>query len=218
MARESSTPRINVESSRDHETTEKVIITRTLVTGFGPFPGVEDNPSGVLARSMDRSHEIIDVSYRSARYFLERLDPSTFDRLLLLGVASGSTKCRIELFARNLIGTTPDIHGEAPGPREIYPDAPRVLGGTLWDGTKLLKSEQLADHPLLMHSFSAGTYLCNFVYYEALMRFRDKKVGFIHVPLEQDMPLEQQIAAIREVIEHIEAEPEAKPTPPSAVS
>ena len=69
-----------------------------------------------------------------------------------------------------------------------------------------------------MHSFSAGTYLCNFVYYEALMRFRDKKVGFIHVPLETDMPIEDQLTAIREVLEHIEAEPEPKLTPPSAVS
>ena len=206
------------ESSRDQEVVGDAVVSRTLVTGFGPFPGVEVNPSGVLARSVDRSHEIIDVSYRSARYFLDRLDPTQFDRLLLLGVASGSTKCRIELFARNLIGTTPDIHGEAPGPREIYPDAPRVLGGTLWDGTKLLKPGHLTDHPHLMHSFSAGTYLCNFVYYETLMRFRDKKVGFIHVPLETDMPIEDQLTAIREVLEHIEAEPEPKLTPPSAVS
>lgn len=165
MARESTTP--TQQRTRSAKTSS--VAGRTLVTGFGPFGTVAVNPSGFLAEQSGRDHRLLEVSYRAVREFLTRLDPNSFDRLLLLGVAAGSKKCRVELFARNLIGPTPDVHGEIPGPREITPNAPRVLGGTLWDGTRLLSPQLIADHPRLVHSFSAGAYLCNYIYFEALL-------------------------------------------------
>lgn len=206
MARESTTP----TRQRTKSASTKIVAGRTLVTGFGPFGTVSRNPSGFLAEQSGREHRLLEVSYRAVREFLARLDPESFDRLLLLGVAAGATKCRVELFARNLIGPTPDVHGEVPGPREIVPNAPRVLGGTLWDGTRLLSPKLIADHPRLVHSFSAGAYLCNYVYFEALLRFREKRVGFLHVPLEDDMPLEEQLAGVKEVIDEIERVPVGK--------
>lgn len=200
MARETTTP----TRQRARPAPKKIVAARTLVTGFGPFGTVTVNPSGFLAEQCGREHRLLEVSYRAVREFLARLDPESFDRLLLLGVASGAKKCRVELFARNLIGPTPDVHGEVPGPREIVPNAPRVLGGTLWDGTRLLSPKLIADHPRLVHSFSAGAYLCNYIYFEALLRFRDKKVGFLHVPLEEDMPLEEQLEAVAEVLDETE--------------
>lgn len=206
MARE-TTPSESGASAVEKAPKKSLKTERTLVTGFGQFPGVQANPSALLAEGCGRPFHLLDVSYRGVREFLNRLDPSRFDRLLLLGVASSTLKCRIELFARNLIGTTADIHGEAPGPCEIANGAPRVLGGTLWDNTKLLDADHIADHPLLLHSFSAGTYLCNYIYFEALMRFRDKRVGFLHVPDESDMPLELQQEAVAEVLRIVEAAP-----------
>lgn len=206
MARESTATRKAPRQEPPREIVIEAPTTRTLVTGFGSFPGTPHNPTGALAEQSGRSFEVLDVSYRFVRHFFDRLDPARFDRLLLLGVASGSTQCRIELFARNLIGATPDIHGEAPGPCEIASGSPKVLGGTLWDGTELLKTDFLSNHAHLVHSFSAGTYLCNFAYYEALLRFRDKKIGFLHVPLEEDMPFEVQAGVVQEVLDLIEAE------------
>lgn len=190
--------------------TKPTVESRTLVTGFGVFSGVSENPSTFLAENSGRNHELLEVSYRGVRDFLNRLNPDSFDRLLLLGVNAYATKCRVELFARNLIGGQPDVRGETLGPAEIRAGAPKVLGGTLWDQTKLLQPEHLADHPLLIHSFSAGNYLCNYIYFEALMRFRDKKVGFLHVPSTEELPIDRQLEAVREVIEHIE-NPLAKP-------
>ena len=60
-----------------------------LVTGFGSFGEVIENPSAALAASSGCSYEVLEVSFEAVDQFLERLDRGSFDKLLLLGVAQG---------------------------------------------------------------------------------------------------------------------------------
>ena len=63
-------------------------------------------------------------------------------------------------------------------------------------------------------SFSAGTYLCNHVMYESLYHVRtnglDTLTGFIHMPLQNIIDIDEQIEAVKimldTVIDHLEGE------------
>jgi pyrrolidone-carboxylate peptidase len=56
-----------------------------------------------------------------------------------------------------------------------------------------------AAPPSFANSDNAGCYLCNYVYYRALRRFPAKRVGFVHVPPLDVMPLDAQ----RERLAHL---------------
>src|SRR5437763_6615174 len=109
---------------------------RTLVTGFLAFGEFAVNPSALLAESSGRSFELIEVAFLAADEFVARLDPSSFDRLLMLGVAGKSSRMRLEQVARNRIGPRGDMRGFVPGAvgaSAIDPNGPDLLHGTFWN-------------------------------------------------------------------------------------
>jgi pyroglutamyl-peptidase len=169
-----------------------------LVTGFGPFLSVDENPSALLAEKSGFPHHVLEVSFAAVDAFLEQLDSNSFDRLLMIGVARGAEKMRIELVARNLIGETPDVLDVVQGPGPIDPTAPAQLGGTLWRSPSLLNE---TDH--WIPSVDAGTYLCNYIYFRALQAFPNKEIGFLHVPPLAVMPIERQHAILKDVLKEL---------------
>jgi pyroglutamyl-peptidase len=172
---------------------------RLILTGFGPFLTVSENPSERLAKQSGEPFEILDVSYKAAKQFVESIDPSTFDILVLLGVHIFARRQRVEFFARNAIGDETDSTGGAPiGP--IYPDGPAVLRSTLWPSLDLTNC-QSESFPTI--SINAGDYLCNYIYYEALRKYPTKKVGFLHIPpfevLDEDTQHQRLAGILHEV-------------------
>lgn len=173
---------------------------RTFVTGFGAFGAVKENPSSRLAAASERPFAVLEVAFAAVDEFLAALDPASFDRLLLLGVAAGRPTLTPEVFARNQIGKTPDVRGTARY-GSIAPDGPLLLEGTLWTAEML---GGLVVSYGLRASYDAGSYLCNYVYYQALRRFPERKVGFLHVPSEETYPLARQTQVLQTVLELIE--------------
>lgn len=175
---------------------------RTLVTGFGPFMEVTENPSAIIAASIDRPHRVLEVSYRVAEEFVFGLDEDSFDRLVLLGVASGRDRISLETLAHNLHGDALDVRQAArAGP--IVETAPPILASTLFTEDRL--PTLVAGEPGLQVSRDAGRYLCNFAYFLALRAFPAKRVGFIHVTPIDRIAIEDQIELVRRVIERAEA-------------
>lgn len=174
---------------------------RTLVTGFGPFGTVTDNPSQRLAENCGRAFQILEVSYAAADAFVAGLDPESFDTLLMLGVAQGREMPTPELYARNWRGDTPDVRGQiAIGP--IEPGQPLLIEATLW-GAHLLADIEVS---LGLHtSMDAGSYLCNYTSYRALRHFTEKRIGFLHVPPFEKLPQERQAEILAAVLRKIEA-------------
>ena len=166
----------------------------TLITGFGPFLSVTDNPSGRLAAESGLPHRVLEVSFDAVDEFVEGLDPADFETLLMLGVAGRASTMRVELVAHNVIGSTPDVRGHVQGPSAISPMHPAQLAGTLWTGPELLN-----EGDGWVPSVDAGDYLCNYIYFRAAQRFPDKPVGFLHVPPYEAMPFEEQ----RELLDRI---------------
>ena len=171
---------------------------RTLLTGFTAFGRFGVNPSALLAQSSERPFELLEVSYAAVDGFLTRLASrsGSFERLLMLGVRGGGTTIEIERVARNHVGAEPDVRGETRGPGPIDAAGPELLPGTL------------IDSPLsgaVSPSDDAGCYLCNYAYYRALRRFPRKRVGFVHVPPEEVMPLAVQRERVARLIRRVEA-------------
>ena len=174
---------------------------RTLVTGFGPFGTVTDNPSQRLAEGCGRPFQVLEVSYDAADAFLKELSSEGFDNLLMLGVAQRREFPTPELYARNSKGETPDVRGQSTsGP--IEPGQPLLLESTLWTAHLLADLEvSLGLHT----SLDAGNYLCNYVSYRALLRFPEKRVGFLHVPAFEQLAEERQAEILAAVLQKIEA-------------
>ncbi len=178
------------------------MIDSLLVTGFGPFEKIDKNPSETLARACGRRHEVLPVSYRAVRQFIEELDGGSFSHLLLLGVHGSGPHLRVETMARNVTSSRPDVEGFGPDNGIVRAGAPNALGGTLWPTLNL--SRFLDEHDAVI-SYDAGDYLCNFIYFEALNRFPSKLVGFLHVPDVDRLGIEKQQRAVQDLIELIEA-------------
>jgi pyroglutamyl-peptidase len=168
----------------------------TLVTGFLAFGRFAENPSARLAESLGRPFELIEVAFAAADECIDRLaaDAAHFDRLLMLGVRGDGSAIHLERVARNLIGPSPDVRGEArPGP--IDPAGAAQMRTTLFDSP--VPDTQFSD--------DAGSYLCNYAYYRALCRLPGKQVGFVHVPPVEAVPLEEQRRRLLRLLEILEA-------------
>ena len=155
---------------------------RTFVTGFLPFGGHPVNPSALLAESSGRPHALLEVTFAAIDEFIDAFSADGFERLVLMGLRANGTAFDLEHVARNNIGGEADLHGIVRGPGPIEPGAPHLLTGTLFRGAL----------PSFNASCDAGCYLCNYVYYRALRRMPGTRIGFLHVPPLQVMPLDAQ--------------------------
>jgi pyroglutamyl-peptidase len=195
---------------------------RTLLTGFGPFREIIDNPSSRIAAHFEQAgapgHElttrVLPVSYdRAAAEVSELLRGGGFDAALLLGVASGPAVLRLERVARRPDGARlRDVDGQVPvdscPPRHALPFYATTVA------LELIASTLAAAGLTVRLSEDAGGYVCNHIYYAALHGITTSGLPtrclFLHVPLdpaslsppgpEHAMPLEQQILAVGKVL------------------
>ncbi|MDI9498792.1 MAG: pyroglutamyl-peptidase I [Bacillota bacterium] len=173
---------------------------KVLVTGFEAFGGVEGNPSGeVLDLLPDMLGPIqivkqvlpvvfVDAGWQIAAALTEELP----DLVLCLGLKSGATALELERIAINLDDAyMPDNAGDQPRERPILADGPDGIFSPL-PLTRMQKAIRAAGVPAQL-SNSAGTYVCNHVFYVALMTARElappPPVGFIHLPLTPQQAL-----------------------------
>ena len=151
--------------------------SRTLVTGFLGFGRFAVNPAAELAQTCGRPFHLIEVAYAAADAFVDSVDLTSFDRVILLGVAGESDRFRLEHVAHNVIGPHADVRGIVPDRQWIDAIGEPTLVTSLWQPEYL---EALSD---LTRSDHAGDYLCNYLYYRMLRRFGQTcRIGFLHVP------------------------------------
>ena len=166
-----------------------------LITGFGRFPGAPFNPSGPLARAVDRRSRpafadvkrvvhIFETSYAAVDRDLPKLIAQHKpDIVLMFGLAARTPHVRIETRARNARSTLfPDVTGYRPDEREIVPGKPSSRG--LAPFVRLLAASRNSRLRSRL-SRDAGRYLCNYVYWRALeaaSRSGTPLAQFIHIP------------------------------------
>lgn len=166
---------------------------KLLVTGFGPFGGIAENPSSELAKECGIDHRILEVSFHAVDRFVET-ELSGYDALLAIGVNASASKMTLETIARNEIGPTPDVSGEIRGPGPIDPRLPQNIASSLWTQELLSETEEWTQ------STSAGGYLCNYLFFRAISAYPNKRIGFLHVPKFETVPQMEQARILGQIL------------------
>lgn len=167
---------------------------KVLITGFGPFDRFSINPAQIVAEDLAEADTevectILPVVYGEARKVLqkelERRDP---DAVISLGLNAKIGHINLEEIAVNIRASE-----VADNTGRILSDKPIFAGGTLALRTGLPTSEikdRLRKEGIpAKHSYSAGVYICNEVFYTEMewARSYDRLAGFIHIPLATSM-------------------------------
>jgi len=154
-----------------------------LVTGFDAFDGAPFNPSGAVAeRVQGCAAAVLPTSYEKSVAALDRLlaehRPS---RLVMLGLNSLIDKPMLERFALNIDDCTkPDNDGDIRRGTPIAADAPAALQ-TPFDVAGLAKRLG-AEGFAVGVSNHAGAFVCNHVYFAALLTHAAVPGLFMHIP------------------------------------
>ena len=149
-----------------------------LITGFGPFPGVADNPSARLARALDGRveggvrfvGEVLPVSYRRApAQTLRLIDAHKACAVLGTGVDVRAAALRVESQGScHPVGRV-DVEGQTLTPLQ----GPATVAAP-W-------SAPLAEALGVALSTDAGRYVCNAWLYQVARRAA-VPVSFLHLP------------------------------------
>lgn len=168
---------------------------RWLVTGYGPFEQIIDNVSARVARESGYPFEILEVSYAAVDRFIDQLDPNSFDGWIAMGHDHRATRIRVESLGRNAIGPRPDVRGEGRLNAPINVGGPDTIAATAW-----IAPELKAESSDWVVTDDAGSYLCNYVLYQALEAFPDKYIGFLHLPPSEVMAVDRQVQVLQQLI------------------
>ena len=160
---------------------------RILITAFEPFGAAETNITQVVLSLLPDSiadwaieKVCLPVSFMRAPIVLqEAIATYTPDLVIMLGQCPAGENIRLERFAINMMDSTKgDNDGYIPNEETIYSPHPLALQTSL-PIKKLVRF--CTDNVLpIQASNSAGLYVCNRVYYEALCLHH--KALFIHIP------------------------------------
>jgi len=166
---------------------------RVLLTGFGPFPGVPENPSGWLAETLaatTRGHgfephgAVLPTEWAAVAALAPRLQAELQPLVTIhFGVSARATGLRLERTAHNRAAPRVDVCGVKPASRAILDDGAARLETRLPVTT--LAARLRAQGHAARASQSCGRYLCNFLYYHSLARTQRHggDALFVHVPL-----------------------------------
>lgn len=152
-----------------------------LLTGFGAFGPVQENPSAFLARTLHGRRlgawEVVaatlPVIYRAGlRMGMDLVRESQPDLVIASGVAVERAGITIECRAYNQTAASPDMAGESPAD---LGNGPAMLDSTL-------HVRQLAHALQAELSWDPGRYLCNAWLYTVLRDAPHVPACFVHLP------------------------------------
>jgi len=178
-----------------------------LLTGFGPFHGVQENPSGLVALAVGEDSPpglevkgaLLQVTFRGVAPRLGELldeEDRTPELILGMGVHQGST-FRLESKARAVLKSDKEDNegmvASTHGPLSAGNRATRIdmdLAVEILSGVARTEVE---------HSEDAGGFVCECAYHAILSEAlkRDSRGLFLHVPPLEIIPLEEQIEVVR---------------------
>lgn len=186
---------------------------KILVSGFAPFLGQVINPSAQVARALasefsEVTYIILPVEYEKAFLVLQdKINELNPDFILMLGQAQNSQKVCLEKVALNWIYSQhADENNNKPEAGPIKPNVDLALM------TALPLEKMFTDDADFNISFSAGTYVCNELYFQILNHFKKLDSLFVHLPLlpEQmskgdvySMDYSEQLRIIRKLVHRL---------------
>ncbi|HEX8087208.1 MAG TPA: pyroglutamyl-peptidase I [Blastocatellia bacterium] len=174
---------------------------RLMLTAFEPFAGEKINPSLEAARQMagvefrGAAINVLELPverYRAIEITLDRLREMRPAIVIMLGVAIARFRIMPERVAINVDDfRIPDNAGDQPAGEPIVEGGPVGYFSTL-PIRAIVDCLLQANIPSAISS-SAGTYLCNRLFYSVMHHIATERLptaaGFIHVPYQHEMAL-----------------------------
>jgi pyroglutamyl-peptidase len=191
-----------------------------ILTGFGPFGDVTDNPTSILIQELRRRilcealpvkvkiFSVLEVSTVGVDSFLQSVSDVRGDRVCIhLGVDSAGQHFKLERSAYNNTSfRIPDATGAQPNACKIVDefefDEPLESKFDLDSALTQLQDEGFD----VKSSDDPGRYLCNYVFYKSQYCAPESPVVFIHVPPFSVYPMEQQAAFVSRAVEILTAQ------------
>jgi pyrrolidone-carboxylate peptidase len=201
---------------------------RVVVTGYGKFMGITDNPSGNMAKTLSElgvkggivEYHRLDVTPAAVDAFMAQMKAHPPDVILSMGVTGGQSQ--LEELPENHLGAAPDGNDVMMDDRVISPGGPQEVATDFpvetvdWALKRFGKNRQtftsLSD---ARYSADRSAYLCNYIGYNLALTFGDKPdttAGFIHVT---DRTPANQMHAILEAVVAKQLDSRRNPTPAS---
>jgi pyroglutamyl-peptidase len=169
------------------------IAMKALVTGFEPFGGDRVNPSFEALRRLPPRLGVLDIATRSLPVVYGAALPALRaaiaatapDIVLCAGLAGGRAELSLERVAINIDDARiPDNDGNQPIDRPVVAGGPAAYFATLPIKAAVAALRE-AGLPAAV-SNSAGTFLCNHIFYglmhEAAKAGHPFRGGFLHLP------------------------------------
>lgn len=175
-----------------------------VITGFGPFAGVDRNPTQEIVEELRESfltvgnaeggesipvvYHVLEVSVIGCENALNSITvefPDTEITFLHLGVDARAEHIKFEQFGyNNMTFRVPDAREHQPQNKAIHPAFSFDLGlQCCWDVPKLIQDLPFADtnecdslRAKLQPSTNPGRFLCNYIYFRSLL-FRNRSAN-----------------------------------------
>lgn len=176
-------------------------MTTILVTGFEPFDKETQNPSLAVIRQLTNSGrpgiltaELPVDRFAAVDLILREIHASSPDAVIMLGEAGGRFRVTPERIAINVDDyRIPDNAGQKPRDEPITVGAPAAYFSTL--PIRSITTALLEARIPAVVSNSAGTYLCNRVFYSVMNDIASGGLrsiaGFIHLPYMHEQALDK---------------------------
>jgi len=187
-----------------------------LVTGFEPFGNYTVNPSQLIAEALNGSiindTEIVGVVLsvdfnESAKMTTDMIEQHQPTLVISLGLNAHAQGIEIEKIGVNL-KRYPKDDGTWSFPQRIDVSGPFLRFSSL-NTINIIRKIREANISA-QQSFSAGTYVCNALFYQLLGYVSEQnsviKIGFIHIPLldsqdHEGMPVQTMVDAVKITIQ-----------------
>ncbi len=173
---------------------------KILISGFCPFAGFKENITQKLLTDLPKiinGNEIykavLDVTYQTAFNTLDkeivRINP---DIVIATGMAASRKYISIEKIALNIASSA-----LADNSGTILKDSVIVKGADVALMATLEYPNSIYENQMIANSYSAGTYVCNDIFYRLLERSTRTAypyISFLHFPSEENIPYEKQLS------------------------
>ena len=199
------------------------MLHKVLITGFEPFGEYSENSSWAVAQRVAscgvEGAEVVaaqlPVSFaRVGEVLRSAIELHTPDLVIMLGQSETTDRVKLERVALNMMDSAMgDNDGVKPDEEPIYEDEERALFTSL--SIKQLRSAIEGQGIAVKISNSAGLYVCNRTYYEALRMCKERAMQaiFVHLPLHErqtsprrdkkTMPLGDMCRVVQTIIEEM---------------
>ena len=197
---------------------------KILFTGFEPFSNHKENSSWVVAEKVttlgvagvELILELMPVSFmRVSAALRNAVEKHSPDVIVMLGQSANIDYVKLERIAINMMDSAkPDNDGYIPDEVPIFTDG----AAALFTNTDIKALHKAVEEQGIVArvSNSAGLYVCNRLYYEALLLCKENpemRALFVHLPLyaghtsaiegKPVMPLDDMVKAVRVIISNM---------------